>query len=89
MHPKQFKTDDPFTNPEAAARELIRLCKLEMEETGQPHAYTGTVNNAFRSGGRSTVASYSAGRDYAIAQGWLVIDISGTRITVTPEGEDA
>ena len=85
----QFKTDDPFANPEAAAKELIRLCKLEMETTGQPHAYTGTVNTAFTTGGRSTGASYGAGRDFAIAKGWLVIDISGTRITLTPEGEDA
>lgn len=85
----QFKTDDPFAKPEAAARELIRLCKVEMEETGQPHAYTGTVNNAFRAGWRSTVESYGKGIDCAVAKGWLVIDISGTRITVTPEGEDA
>jgi|ThiBio_1000_plan_1041568.scaffolds.fasta_scaffold03330_10 hypothetical protein len=85
----QFKTDDPFAKPEDAARELIRLCKREMETTGQPHAYTGTVNNAFTYGGGSTVASYGAGRDYAIAKGWLIIDISGTRFTVTPEGEDA
>lgn len=84
-----FKSDDPFANPEAAARELIRLCKLEMETTGQPHAYTGTVNNAFKSEGRSTVASYGAGRDYAIAKGWLEIDISGTRIIITPAGKDA
>jgi hypothetical protein len=85
----QFKADDQFANPEAAARELIRLIKREMEETGQPHAYTGTVNNVFRSEGRSTVASYGAGRDYAVEKGWLAIDESGTRITLTPEGEDA
>ena len=76
-------------NPEAAARELIRLCKLEMETTGQPHAYTGTVNNAFRWGGNSTVASYAAGRDYAIVQGWLKINSGGTRFILTPDSEDA
>lgn len=89
MHPKLLKTDDPFSNPEAAAKELVRLAKREIEETGRAVAFTGTVNSAFTTGGRSTVASYSAGRDYAIDKGWLCIDGSGTRITVTPEGEDA
>lgn len=84
-----YKNDDPFPNPEAAARELIRLCKLEMEETGLPYAYTGTVNNAFRHEGRSTVESYRAGRIYAMDKGWLAIDESGSLITLTPEGEDA
>lgn len=83
-----LKSDDPFAKPEDAARELIRLCKAEMKESGLPFAYTGTVNHAFWMG-RSTVASYGAGRDYAIAKGWLTIDESGTRITITPEGEEA
>lgn len=88
MLPK-FKTDDPFTNPGTAARELIRLCKVEMEMTGNPHAYTGTINNAFRLDGGGTVESYAAGRKFAVEKGWLMIDGSGTRITVTPDGEDA
>lgn len=89
MLPQMFKTDDPFANPEAAAKEFVRISKREMEETGRSVAFTGTVNTAFTTGGRSTVASYSAGRDFAIDQGWISIDGSGTRITVTPEGEDA
>jgi hypothetical protein len=84
-----FKQDDPFANPEDAAREFVRIAKREMEETGRSVAFTGTVNSAFTTGGRSTVPSYSKGRDYAIAKGWISIDGSGTRITVTPEGEDA
>lgn len=60
-----------------------------MEQANRSFAYTGTVNNAFKSEGRSTVASYGAGRDYAIEKNWLTIDISGTRITLTPDGEDA
>jgi len=82
-----YKNDDPFAKPEDAARELIRLCKVEMEETGQPHAYTGSVNYAFTTGGRSAVASYGLGRDYAVAKGWLAVDESGSRITLTSEGE--
>ncbi|BEV44663.1 hypothetical protein [Afipia carboxidovorans] len=84
-----FKQDDLFTDPEDAARELIRLVKIEMEEKERPFAYTGTINNAFRAGGRSTVESYRAGRIYATEKGWLVIDLSGTRVTLTPEGEEA
>lgn len=84
-----FKQDDLFTDPEDAARELIRLVKLEMEEKERPFAYTGTINLAFRCGGRSTVASYGVGMNYAVEKDWLAIDESGTRITLTPEGEDA
>jgi hypothetical protein len=36
-----------------------------------------------------TVASYRAGRLYAVVKGWLIIDVSRTRFPVTPEGEDA
>jgi hypothetical protein len=32
---------------------------------------------------------YVAGRDYGIDKGWLMVDGSGTRVTITPEGEDA
>lgn len=84
-----FKQDDLFTDPEDAARELIRLVKIEMEEKERPFAYTGTINNAFRAGGRSTVASYGAGINYAVERGWLAIDESGTRVHLTPEGEEA
>jgi len=47
------------------------------------------VNYAFTTGERSTVASYGLDRDYAVAKGWLVVDESGSRITLTPVGEDA
>lgn len=53
-----FKQDDPFTNPEAAARELIRIMKAEMETKERSFAYVGTVNSAFISA--SSVKSYSA-----------------------------
>lgn len=37
----------PFAGSEAAARELIRICKTEMEQASRSFAYTGTVNFAF------------------------------------------
>lgn len=82
MHGKpsiKFKEDAGFVSPEAAARKLVELAKAEMAGFGQPHAYTGTVNSSFtRSGG--TVSQYRAGIEYAVAQGWLKVDLSGTRI---------
>jgi len=84
-----IKSDDPFSNPENAAREIIRIAKREMEETGYPVAFAGTVNSTFTAGERGTVASYRAGRILATEKGWITFDGSGTRITVTPDGEDA
>jgi hypothetical protein len=52
-----FKNDDPFAEPEGAARELIRICKAEMEATNRSFACTGSTNYEFWTGWRSTVAS--------------------------------
>ena len=51
------------------------------------YTYTGVTNTAFlRAGG--DVAEYIAGRDYAVAQGWLEIDRSGTRVILLRAGAD-
>jgi hypothetical protein len=88
MSLKKFKGEEPFPTPELAAKELIRIAKAQMEETGYQVAYTGRWNSAFTSTGGS-VEMYVTGRDFAIDKGWLMIDGSGTRVTITPEGEDA
>jgi hypothetical protein len=87
MHPKLFKADDPFANPETAARELIRIMKAEMETKERPFAYVGTVNSVFISA--SCVKSYSAGRDFGMANNWFKIIRAGCEFHLTPEGEDA
>jgi hypothetical protein len=83
----KFKEDEPFPTPELAARELIRIAKALMEETGDPCAFTGRWNTGFTRAGGS-LEMYAAGRDFAIDRGWLMIDGSETRVTITPEGED-
>ena len=84
----KFKEYEPFPTPELAARELVRIATALMEETGDPVAYTGRWNSAFTRAGGS-LEMYVVGRDFAIDKGWLMIDGSGTRVTITPEGEDA
>jgi hypothetical protein len=82
-----FKQDDLFANPEAAARELIRIMKAEMEKKERSFAYVGTVNSAFISA--SNVKSYSAGREFGLAKNWFKITRAGNEFHLTPEGEDA
>lgn len=47
------------------------------------YANVGPVNSAFLKAGGS-VAEYGAARDYALAQGWITMHISGSRF-VLPE----
>lgn len=85
----KFKSDRPFTSPEAAARELLRIYReFIAAKPDIPHTYTGITNSAFTDAGGS-VAEYGAGRDFGIAQNWFRIDESGTRVYLLPEGKDA
>jgi hypothetical protein len=51
------------------------------------YTYTGETNSACLAAGGS-VDEYTAGRKYAVAQGWLDIDRSGTRIILLQAGAD-
>ena len=82
----KLTAERPLAKPEDAARKLLEIVLSSGIGVGQ-HAYTGATNTAFtRAGGN--VAEYAAGRDYAIAQGWLEIDRSGTRIILLQAGVD-
>ena len=83
-----FKKDDQLSDPEAGAKEFCRLIKKQTEISGLPFAYSGKLNSDFIID-RSTVESYTKARDYGLAKGWFTFDPSGTRISITPEGEDA
>jgi hypothetical protein len=50
-------------------------------------AVTGVTNTAFLQAG-GDIAEYIAGRDYAVAQGWLEVDRSGARIILLRAGAD-
>jgi len=84
MGPTQFKQDNPFANPEAAARKLVEIIRELQAARNEQHTYTGVVNSALtRTGG--SIQNYANGRDFAIDKGWLSIDSSGTRISAMPE----
>lgn len=83
---QKFKEDRPFGNPEAAARELLRIYRMMLKD-GAPHTYTGVTNTDFIRGDGSAT-EYAAGRDFGVAQKWFRIDESGTRVFLLPAGED-
>jgi hypothetical protein len=76
----EFVEKRPYADPEAAARKLLEIVLAKDIDVGQ-YAYTGATNTAFMEAGGS-VAEYTAGRDYAIANRWFEIDRSGTRIVL-------
>ena len=83
----KFKDERPYAEPEIAARKLLDLVRASIAESGQPHAYTGSVNSAFLKDGGS-VDEYIAGRKYATDRKWFEIDRSGTRIMLLPDGAE-
>jgi hypothetical protein len=82
----RYVTDRPFATPEAAARKLLEIVLAKDIDVGQ-YAYTGATNNAFLQAG-GDVTEYIAGRDFAVAQGWLEVDRLGTRIILLQPGAD-
>lgn len=85
--PAKFTENRPFANPDAAARELLRIYKVRLAG-GDPYIYTGVTNSEFIWTRGGSVEEYGAGRDYGIAQGWFRIDTSGIRIFVLPAGDE-
>lgn len=84
----KFKTERPFADPEAAARELLRIYRNRLKD-GALHTYTGVTNTEFISVSGGSVAEYRAGADHGRAQKWFRFDESGTRVFLLPAGEDA
>jgi hypothetical protein len=82
----KYVTDRPFATPEAAARKLLDVVLAKDIDVGQ-HAYTGATNTAFLQAG-GDVGEYIAGRDFAVALGWLEVDRSDTRIILLQPGAD-
>lgn len=80
----KFK-EPTFPDAESAARELLRIAKSLIRE-GIGHTYTGVTNSEFLYVSGGSLDDYKAGRDLAIANNWLKIDESGTRILVLANG---
>ncbi len=83
----RFKTDRPFANPEAAARELLRIYRNAMKD-GATHTYTGITNREFIYDVGGSVEEYRSGVTFGAARKWFRIDESGTRVFLLPDGED-
>jgi hypothetical protein len=84
----KIKTDRPFADPEAAARELLRIYRMKLAD-GATHTYPGVTNSHFIYESGGSVAEYGAGRDFGFQQKWFRFDDSGTRVFLLPNGEDA
>ncbi len=82
----KFVGDRPLSNPEAAARRLLAIVLARDIDVGQ-FAYAGAVNDTFLQAG-GDVAEYIAGRDFAVAHGWIKLDPSGSRIILLQPGAD-
>lgn len=85
----KFQEARPFSSPEAAARELLRIYREFLRARPDvSHTYTGVTNSQFiyQSGG--SVAEYGAGLAYGVAQKWFEIAGGGTRVFLLPDGED-
>jgi hypothetical protein len=79
--------DRPYTNPEAAARKLLDIIRSSIADSGLAYAYTGATNTTFLAACGSA-PEWSAGRDYAVAQKWIEIDRSRTRVKLLADGSE-
>jgi hypothetical protein len=79
----KYKEKSPFEHPEAAARELVRIARPQLREDWA-YAYIGKTNFDFLYVSCGTLAEYTAGRDFAIANKWFELD-SGGRMTLLPD----
>lgn len=75
----KFVEDRPYAAPDGA-KYLLDLIREHKSQHGD-YTDVGPVNMSFlRSGG--SVAEYRAAREYAIAQGWIAMHESGSRILI-------
>jgi hypothetical protein len=83
----RFATDRAFADPEKAARKLIEIAN-SVEAAQDGRIYIELINYPMLFEFQSTPAEYKAGLDYAIAQGWLELDRSGTFVRFKQAGAD-
>lgn len=88
MMPKFFNsTERPFSDPEKAARRLIEHARA-FQPRQEGRIYIEQLNHPFLFGDRVTPAEYTAGLEYAVAQGWIELHESGTFVRFTSAGTD-
>jgi hypothetical protein len=77
----------PYANPEAAARKIIEIAN-SVEAVQDGRIYIELINGPMLFEHKATPAEYGAGRDYAVAKGWLELDRSGTFVRFTQAGAE-
>ncbi|MBR1157396.1 hypothetical protein [Bradyrhizobium sp. JYMT SZCCT0428] len=82
----KFSTDRPYSDPEAAARKLLKIANATEPVDGK--IYIEKINAPMLYLERASPAEYKAGLDLAIARGWLLLHESGTFVKFTPAGAD-
>jgi hypothetical protein len=81
--PLKFRKEEPSE----LDRKLLEIANsVEAMQDGRIHVEK--INGPFLFRKRATPAEYSAGRAYAIEQGWLVLHESGTFVRFTKSGAD-
>ncbi|MGJ5149908.1 hypothetical protein [Bradyrhizobium sp. HKCCYLR1023] len=83
----KFITPRPYADPEAAARELIKISAgVEPVQDGRIHIEK--INWPMLADLKATPAEYKAGLDLAVARGWLWLHESGTYVKLTEAGKE-
>lgn len=83
---KKMKEDLPWSDPEKAARRLIKYAQ-EFKPIQDGRIYTEVLNYPFIDRDRATPAQYTAGMQYAKDAGWLEkMHESGTYTRITEAG---
>jgi hypothetical protein len=83
----KFATGRPYADPEAAARKLVEIAN-SVEAVQDGRIYIELINFPMLFELKATPAEYKAGLHYAVAQGWLELDRSGTFVRFTQAGAD-
>jgi hypothetical protein len=71
----------------AAARKLIEIAN-SVKPVQDVRIYIELINGPMLFELKATPAEYGAGRDYAVAKGWLELDRSGTFVRFTQAGAE-
>ena len=77
----KFASDRPYFDPKKAARKIIEIANsVEVGQDGR--IYIELINGPFLFREKGTPEEYKAGLGLAIERGWLVLDESGTFVTL-------
>lgn len=82
----KLTAEQPFTNPEAAARKLVELA-AGITPVQDGRIYIELINYPFLFTLEASGPEFGAGLQFAIARGWLELHESGTYVRLK-SGED-